>query len=35
MRPEGKLDVNPDAFLHYSLAALLGGFLENIAAPRL
>lgn len=30
MNPEGKLDVNPDAFLQYSAAALLLGLVENL-----
>jgi len=30
MKPEGKLAVNPDAFLQYSLAAFSGGLLENL-----
>ena len=35
MAPPGKLEVNPDAFLQYSLAAVLGGLVENIAVSGL
>lgn len=35
MAPQGKLDVNPDAFLQYSAAAIAGGFIENLALSNL
>ncbi len=35
MTSEEKLDVNPDAFLQYSAAAILGGILESLAVSGL
>ena len=35
MARDGKLDVNPDAFLQYSVAANFGGLIENIATNKL
>ena len=35
MKPEGKLDVNPEAFLQYSAAAFAGGLVENLVTSGL
>jgi hypothetical protein len=35
MAPRDKLDINPDAFLQYSAAAVAGGLLENLVISSL